>query len=365
MDVLPDIFMQRALSLAGLGKGNVSPNPLVGCVIAKNGKIVGQGYHREFGGPHAEVYALRMAGPKAKGATAYITLEPCIHFGKTPPCAPQLIKSGIKKAVIAMKDPNPIVSGRGIRALKNAGIEVEVGMGANEAQFINRPYVTWMTKKRPFVLLKMAMTLDGKIATASGDSRWISGEESRRLVHQMRSETDAVLVGTNTVQKDNPLLTSHGWKKNPVRVILDPHLRLSPKSKIFKDKSAPTIVFTAEKTESTQALRLHEMGVQIQNIPLFKKKFNLQIILKRLAKMNMNHVIIEGGGETAWRFLEAKLVDEVAFFIAPKIIGGRNAVPVVGGDGFSKISQGLSLNMISVATVGEDILVRASIGKRS
>ncbi len=303
-------FMQRALELAARGKSSVSPNPCVGCVIVKNGKIVGEGHHEEFGGPHAEVIALRKAGPLAAGATAYITLEPCTHWGKTPPCAPIVINAGIKRVIIAMKDPNPIVSGNGIAELRKARIKTEVGIEEKAARHLNRSYILWMTEKRPYVVLKMAMTLDGKIASKAGESKWISSETSRRLVHKLRAESDAVLVGSRTAMLDKPTLTSHGHGRDPLKIIL-------------------------------------------------QRKTNLKTLLSSLATNNVAQLLVEGGGETAWRFVSENLVDELYFFIAPKILGGRDAISPVEGEGFKRIKDALPLHDLSVTRVEQDILVHA------
>lgn len=298
------------MELAARGRGWVSPNPLVGAVVARNGKIIGEGFHSKFGGPHAEVIALRQAGAKARGATLYVTLEPCTHWGKTPPCAPLVVESRVRRVVIAMKDPNPIVSGRGVQALRKAGIRTEVGVEEAAARHLNRSYIVWRTKHRPHVVLKMAMTLDGKIATASGESKWISNEAARRLSHRLRAESDAVLVGARTAALDKPALTSHGMGRDPRRLLL-------------------------------------------------KKGVDLKPYLRSLAKDGVSQLLVEGGGETAWKFVAGKFVDEIYFFIAPKILGGRNAVSPVEGAGFRRIKDALPLHRVSVSRVQDDILVHA------
>ena len=308
--------MQRALELAARGRGSVSPNPCVGCVVVKNGRIVGEGYHHRYGGPHAEILALKEAGPNAKGATLYVTLEPCTHWGKTPPCAPEVAHSGVKQIFIAMKDPNPIVSGKGVRALQQAGLRVRVGTQKAAAENLNRGFVTWMTKKRPHVIFKIAMTLDGKIATRTGDSKWISNDASRRLVHKLRAESDAVLIGSRTALTDKPSLTSHGAGRNPMRFVV---------------------------TSSGRSGR--------------GKRLSARQILHELARHNVSQLLLEGGGETAWPFIKENLIDEMYVFIAPKIVGGKTAPTPVGGTGFAKIQQALKLNSISVTRIGDDMLV--------
>lgn len=355
--------MHRALELAARGKGRVSPNPCVGCVIVKKGKMVGEGYHQRFGGPHAEVLALNEAGRNARQATAYVTLEPCNHWGKTPPCVPQLVNAGIKQVYIAMKDPNPIVAGRGIRALKKAGIRVQSGMEEKAAATLNRSYITWMKRKRPHTVAKMALTLDGKSATASGESKWISGEASRRLVHKLRAESDAVLIGANTANRDNPSLTSHGAGRNPLRIILDPHLRTKKSLRVYRDRQAKTLVVVDPSKSFSRERELQKRGVQILRTSLRFNRVNLLQLLKNISKINVSQLFIEGGGETIWPFIEHGLLDEIYFFIAPKILGGRSALTPVEGTGFKKIAQALKLRDVSVSRSGEDILVHALAGK--
>lgn len=349
--------MQHALSLAEQGRGWVSPNPCVGCVVVKNGKVVGEGYHRAYGGPHAEVHAIRAAGKHAKGATAYITLEPCTHFGKTPPCAPLLINSGVKEVFIASQDPNPMVSGKGIKALRTARIKVHVGLEEGSALYQNRSFWTWKLRKRPHIVLKAAMTLDGKIATAKGESRWISGEASRRLVHRLRGESDAVLVGAQTAISDNPILTSHGVGRDPIRIVLDPHLRTPTKLKIYHDRKAPTVIISGPNPSTKKAAQLEKQNVQILRNSLKFGSVELINLLKSLSNMNVSQILIEGGGNTHWSFIREGLVDEVYLFVAPFFLGGAQAPTVVEGPGFAKIKQGLRLKSYSVSRIGEDILI--------
>ncbi|MCG3203402.1 MAG: Riboflavin biosynthesis protein RibD [Elusimicrobia bacterium] len=306
--------MRRALHLAAKGQGFVNPNPKVGCVIVKKGKIIGEGYHQRFGGPHAEILALAQAGSKAKGATMYLTLEPCTHFGKTPPCAPEILKAQIHQIYVAMKDPNPLVSGKGIQTMKKGGVSVHVGLEEEAAQDLNRPFVTLMTKKRPYVILKMALTLDGKIATKTGDSKWITSTASRRYVHALRSQSDAILVGKRTALMDKPRLTSHGIGRNPTRFVV-----------------------------TSQG----------------KKKMTAKTILNSLARQHVSQLMVEGGGETSWSFIKENLVDELYFFVAPLIIGGRTAPSPVEGEGFKKINEGLKLHSLTVSRINDDILIHA------
>jgi diaminohydroxyphosphoribosylaminopyrimidine deaminase/5-amino-6-(5-phosphoribosylamino)uracil reductase len=350
--------MLRALDLAIKGKGHVSPNPCVGAVLVHNNQIIGEGYHHHSGGEHAEILALKQAGPRAAGSTLYLTLEPCTHFGKTPPCAPQLVQSGIQKAFIAMKDPNPLVSGRGIKTLRQAGIQTHVGLEKKAAETINRPFLTAMTKKRPYTILKMAMTLDGKTATQRGDSKWISSPKSRQWVHQLRAGSDAVLVGDQTANLDNPSLTSHGVGKNPLRIILDPFLKSQRHLKVLSDQKAPTLLVVSDKISATRIKSLQKKGIQILRMSLKFKKFDLKYFLRYLRKNNVNQLLIEGGSETSWSFIKSKLIDEVMFFIAPTLLGGRTSKPVIGGDGFEKIKRAVPLKEWSVTKFGGDIVVR-------
>ncbi len=350
--------MQRAFSLALRGKGWVHPNPLVGCVLVKNGKVVGEGYHARFGDRHAEQMALAQAGSRAKGATAYVNLEPCAHWGKTPPCAPALVSAGIREVYIADIDPNPKVKGRGVRLLKKAGLKVHVGLERAAARHINRAFITWMTKNRPYVVLKMAATLDGKIATRTGESRWISGVESRQLVHQLRAESDAVLVGATTAVKDNPALSSHGVGRDPLRIVLDPRLRTSPALNIYRKSPQPTWIITGAKVPGARQKRMEKAGHKILRESLKNRKSKVNKLLSLLAKNNISQLLIEGGGETSWPFLSSKLVDELYLFLAPKILGGRLAPTWVGGEGFARMGQALELKSMSVARLGSDLLIR-------
>lgn len=355
-------FMQRAIGLAAQGKGRVSPNPCVGCVIVKNGAVVGEGYHPYFGGPHAEIVALRQAGGKARGADMYVSLEPCVHTGKTGPCTPKVIEAGLKSVHIAMRDPFPKVAGRGIRALRAAGIRVTVGLEEDAARLLNRSFVTYVTRRRPHVVLKMAASLDGKIATREGETRWISGPVSRRLVHSLRAESDAVLVGASTAAADDPALTSHGAGRDPLRVVIDPRLRLPPRLALFNDGKAPTLVVTATHAPVARERALLRRGVDVFRVPARKGRIQLATALTALAERGIAQLLVEGGGETAWHFIEAGLVDEVVFFLAPLLIGGRTAPTPVGGEGFRTIAGSRRLTVLSTVRVGDDVLVHAMVG---
>ncbi len=350
-----EIFMRETLRIAKNALGRTSPNPLVGAVIVKDGKIIAEGWHRQAGTPHAEIHALNMAGELAKGATLYVNLEPCSHFGRTPPCAKAIIDAGIKKVVAAMSDPNPKVAGRGFELLKNAGIEVQVGVLADEAEKLNEIFIKWITKNLPFVTMKFASSLDGKIATFCGESQWISGIESRKFVHHLRDINDAILVGVGTVLADNPSLTTRLVEgKNPVRVIADSNARTSTDSKIL-NKSARTIIAVSENAPREKISALKNCGAEI--IFAGNERVDLKILMRELAKREITSVLVEGGGKIHFSMLQAGLVDKIYAFIAPKIIGGEKSLTAVEGIGFEKLSDAIELKNFTSEKIGEDILL--------
>jgi len=364
------IYMRIALALAKRAEGKTSPNPLVGALVVRNGRIVGKGYHKKAGTPHAERIALKQAIGKTKEATLYVTLEPCDHYGKTPPCTDAIIQSGIKKVVVGMRDPNPVNNGSGIRRLRNHGIQVEVGVLKEEALAINRPFIKMVTKKMPYVTVKVAQSLDGKIATVSGDSRWITNSRSRAKVHMLRSKVDAILVGVNTVIKDNPLLTVRLPGKSaharPVRVILDTHLKTPLRSKVVLSASkAPIIIATTKDAASKKALPYLKKGVEIITVPEKRSRVDVKFLLKILAKRHIAHVLTEGGGEVIASLLNEGLVDRMQIFIAPKIIGGSKAPTSVEGGGVRKMSAALNMKTVDVRRIGEDIIIEGELGKCS
>ncbi|MBO4779576.1 MAG: bifunctional diaminohydroxyphosphoribosylaminopyrimidine deaminase/5-amino-6-(5-phosphoribosylamino)uracil reductase RibD [Selenomonadaceae bacterium] len=353
--------MREALRIARNAEGRTSPNPLVGAVIVREGKIIAEGWHRQAGTPHAEIHALNMAGELAKGATLYVTLEPCSHFGRTPPCARAIVEAGIKRVVAAMKDPNPQVAGRGFEILQSAGIEVEVGILEEEARKLNEVFLKWVTRKLPFVTLKFACSLDGKIATVNGESQWISGEESRKFGHHLRDINDAILVGAGTVLADDPSLTTRLVEgKNPVRVIVDSNARTPLDSKVVTDKSARTIIAVTSNApyEKISALKSH--GVEIITAG-DGERVNLEILMRELANRELTSVLVEGGGTIHFSMLEAGLVDKIFAFVAPKIIGGKNALTAVEGAGFEKLSDAVELENFTATKLGEDILIRGYV----
>ncbi len=335
-------YMERALELAA--RGRTSPNPKVGCVIVKDGVIVGEGFHPKAGMPHAEVYALRDAGEKAKGATLYVTLEPCSHYGKTPPCADAVVAAGIKKVYVAMTDPDEKVSGRGIKILRDAGIEVEVGDCEAESRKLNEFYIKHRTTGMPFVILKSAMTLDGRIATRTGDSKWISCDKSRKFVHELRAEVDAVLVGAGTARTDDPLLNARLDSETlyPRRVVVTKSGNL-PDLKMFHEPGETIVAVMGDASPTTDARVL--------------RTENLKDLFRKLGKEGVMSVLMEGGGETAWAALTEGVVDKVVYFYSPRLMGGRDAVPAVGGEGVEKVSDAPRLKDVEVLRFDDDICV--------
>ena len=353
------LFMQKALDLAARGKGRTSPNPMVGAVIVKGNKIIAEGYHRKAGTAHAEVVALKKAGSGAQGATLYVNLEPCCHREKrTPPCTRAIITSGIKRVVVAMIDPNPQVSGRGLKELRKAGIRTETGVMKDEAKKLNESFIKHVTKKEPFVILKIAQSLDGKIATARGDSKWITGPKARTLVHQLRNDVDALLVGIGTVKADDPSLDCRiRGGRNPYRVIVDSHLHIPASSKILRHNDSKTIVATTKMAGKNKLKSLVKKGNKILVIKEKEGRVDLKSLMRELGKLDITSVMIEGGSSISASSLSGKIVDKVMFFIAPKIIGGVDAIPSVGGISPAVLKDTLKLKNTQTTTYGDDILI--------
>ena len=349
--------MREALRIARNAEGRTSPNPLVGAVIVRDGKIIAEGWHRQAGTPHAEIHALNMAGDLARGSTLYVILEPCSHFGRTPPCAKKIVEAGIKRVVAAMSDPNPKVSGRGFEILRQAGIEVEVGLLEDSARQLNENFLKWVTQKLPFVTMKFACSLDGKIATSTGESQWISCEESRKFSHHLRDINDAILVGAGTVLADNPNLTTRLVNgKNPVRVIVDSNAKIPLDSNVVIDKSARTIIATTSNAPAEKISALKNFGVEIITTGN-GERVDLKILMRELAEREITSVLVEGGGKIHFSMLNAGLVDKVLAFIAPKIIGGENSLTAVEGSGFEKLSDAVELKNFTATQLGEDFLL--------
>ncbi len=358
--------MRRALELAARGTGQVSPGPLVGCVVVSpGGEIVGEGFYVYEQVRHAETVALEQAGERARGATAYVSLEPHAHQGRTPPCTEALIKAGVARVVAPIEDPSPLVSGSGFAALRAAGLEVHTGLLEREAARLNEAYVHSIRNARPFVHLKLATSLDGKIATRTNDSRWITGAESRARVQELRHQSDAILVGAGTVQADDPLLTdrsNHPRRKPLVRVVLDERLCLSPESQLARTAhEVPTLVFAAESADDAAVAALSGQGVEV--VKDAGRGRDLRRVLGQLHERSIRSVLVEGGAQVAGAFLDAGLVDKVSFFVAPLIIGGRDAPTAIGGLGAEKLADAVNLQDVEVIHHGRDIEVTGYVSR--
>ncbi|MCD6575400.1 bifunctional diaminohydroxyphosphoribosylaminopyrimidine deaminase/5-amino-6-(5-phosphoribosylamino)uracil reductase RibD [Candidatus Aerophobetes bacterium] len=357
-------WMKLAISLARRGEGKVSPNPVVGAVLIKNGNLIGKGYHRYFGGPHAEIEAIKDAGEKVRGSTLFVTLEPCCHFGKTPPCTKAIIKAGIKKVVVATLDPNPLNNGRGVEILRKAGIDVKVGVCEKEARKINEFFFKFIREKIPYVILKAAASLDGKIATYKGESKWITGERSRKLGKKLRSKVDAILVGINTVIKDNPQLLPLKSRKRFFRVILDTKLRIPPGAKVLEEQlHYPTFIFTSSKANREKIRSLKEKNVKVRVLEDCEDRVNLKKVLRELGKEGIASLLVEGGGEVIASFIEENLADRIFLFLSPLLIGGRKAPTWIEGKGFESLKYVPRIKIEKIQKVDEDILIQGYFQK--
>ncbi|XRG79076.1 bifunctional diaminohydroxyphosphoribosylaminopyrimidine deaminase/5-amino-6-(5-phosphoribosylamino)uracil reductase RibD [Rossellomorea sp. GAMAL-10_SWC] len=349
-----EFYMNLAIQNAMATKGQTDPNPLVGSVIVNDNRIVGIGAHLKAGEPHAEINALRMAGDKAEGGTIYVTLEPCSHHGRTGPCAEAIVRAGLKKVVVATLDPNPLVAGRGVRILQDAGIEVIIGVCEEQSIKMNEVFNKYIVKNIPFVVMKSASTLDGKIATHSSDSKWITSAEARNDVHQLRNEIGAILVGVNTVLKDNPELTTRIPNgRNPVRVILDSTLKIPLESKVVTDQQAETWIFTSQKHSEQKRSELENLGVKVF-VTSDLSRVDLNEMLKVLGEHSISSLLVEGGGEVNASFMSQNLVDKVIVYLAPKLIGGKNAPTFLEGTGLDKMAQAIELEEIELTKIGPD-----------
>ncbi len=352
--------MRRALELAAAGQGFVEPNPMVGCVIARGAEIIGEGWHRRFGGDHAEVEALRLAGSRAAGATLYVTLEPCCHAGKTPPCTAAILAAGIRRVVAAMGDPFPQVAGGGTAALQAAGVVVEVGLLAAEARQLNAPYLKLLRCGLPWIIAKWAMTLDGKIATRTGQSQWISGPRSRGLVHALRGRVDAVLVGRETALRDDPLLTARPpGPRTATRIVLDSRAALGLQSRLVCSAGeAPVLVAVGNEADAADCRRLREAGCEVLVCPGDTHAARLDALLAELGRRHMTNVLVEGGGRVLGSLLDARHVDEVHVFLAPKLVGGATAPGPVAGQGVADLAAAMNLGELQVELVDGDVYLR-------
>lgn len=359
--------MERALELARLGEGRVEPNPMVGCVIVHGEEVVGEGYHQRFGGPHAEREALQAAGQAARGATMYVTLEPCCHQGKTPPCTEAILTAGIARVVVATRDPFPQVDGGGIRVLREAGVEVEIGIGEAAARALNAPYFKLLAAGQPWVIAKWAMTLDGKIATRTGDSQWISNESSRAIVHQLRGRVDAILVGRGTAQADDPLLTARpSGPRTATRIVLDTNASLASDSQLVRTAAdIPVIVVTGPTAPVDNQQALSAAGCEILTIAAESREAQLQALMSELGRRRMTNVLVEGGGTLLGSLHDAKLIDEAHIFIAPKIIGGLDAPGPIAGTGAALMNRVVNLQGVAIERLSDDIYIRARFAQPS
>jgi len=359
--------MARALALAAQGLGMVEPNPMVGCVIVRDGEIVGEGFHERFGGPHAEVNALAAAGDQAAGATAYVTLEPCCHHGKTPPCTQALLRAGVARVVVAVQDPFPPVSGNGIAELREAGITCDVGALAADANWMLAPYRKLITTDRPWLIAKWAMTLDGKLATRSGDSQWISSELSRAVVHQLRGRVDGIMIGSGTARVDDPLLTARpadvtDVKRVATRIVVDSAASLSLASKLVQTTAdVPVLVATAENSPVASRQKLTDADVEVVTCVGATHQVRLAALLDELGRRRLTNVLVEGGSRLLGTLFDMRAVDEVHVFIAPKLAGGAAAHNPIGGEGVERMANALNLADISIEELDGDVYVHGRI----
>lgn len=352
-------MMNKALALAQRGQGCASPNPMVGAVVLDaQGQIVGQGWHQGPGTPHAEVIALDQAGDQARGGTLYVTLEPCSHHGRTPPCVDRVIAAGIRRVVAAMGDPNPLVDGRGFERLRQAGITVEVGLMEKEARLVNRAFVTWIVQKRPYVALKLAHSLDGNAATRTGDSQWITSPESRRHAHQVRANVDAIIVGIGTVLADDPLLTARppdGAVRQPLRIIVDSQARLPQNARCLVEPGGQTWVAVSGLAPKERVRGLESAGARVWVSPGEDMQVDLEALLSHLAQLEVTHLLVEGGPTLRGSFYDAELVDEVHAYIAPLLIGGRDALGSLLGEGRAELASATTLTDTRWQELGPDL----------
>ncbi|MCT4542226.1 MAG: bifunctional diaminohydroxyphosphoribosylaminopyrimidine deaminase/5-amino-6-(5-phosphoribosylamino)uracil reductase RibD [Vallitalea sp.] len=358
-------YMNKAIELSKKGIGFVNPNPLVGAIIVKKGKIIGEGYHKKYGHNHAEINALNSCRESLKGATMYVSLEPCCHYGKTPPCVEAIIESGIEEVVIGMKDPNPLVAGKGINYLIQNGIKVTYGILEEDIKKLNKIFIKYITTNKPYCILKTAMTLDGKIATVSGDSKWISNEKSREYVHKIRHQVSSIMVGIGTIIADNPSLTTrlnNNEGVNPTRIIVDTKCRIPLDAKVISEKGN-TIIATTDDAPLEKRKELERKGVCIQLINKKDGKVDLEKLVCKLGEMGIDSILLEGGSELNYSALNTGIVDEVIAFIAPKIIGGKEAKTPIGGEGISKMNNAFLLDDIEFKKVGEDLMIKGKVTK--
>lgn len=356
--------MLQVLELAQKGRGRTSPNPMVGALIVKNGRVLSRGFHKKAGGDHAELVAIKKAGAQARGAELILNLEPCCHTGKTPPCTSAIIAAGIKKVVVGMKDPNPLVAGKGIAKLRRNGIQVVTGVLRKECEKLNEVFCKFITTKTPFIILKSAISLDGKIATRTGDSKWITGPQARERVHQIRHEVDAILVGPGTVLADNPRLTTRlpgGGGKHPIRIILDAREVLPLSAKVFQNSRSQKVIYVCGQTlSSNRRSALEKKNVEILVVKEKKGRLNLKDLVKKLGALQVTSVLVEGGAGVNASVLHADLVDKVILFLAPILIGGQDAPGLIGGNGIKRLQEAFRIQELQITQVGNDIMIEGN-----
>jgi len=362
--------LRLALALAARGAGQTSPNPMVGAVVVRGGRVVGRGYHTRAGAPHAEAVALAQAGRRARGAILYVNLEPCCHFGRTPPCVDTIIGAGVRRVVACMRDPDPRVRGRGFRALRAAGVRVRVGVLLREAGVLNAEFVRRLAAARPLVTLKAGMSLDGRIATRSGESKWITSSRARAAARDLRLAHDAVLVGVNTVVRDDPRLTARvggvgratGMRRpGPVRVVLDARLRTPPRARLLNDGGPQAIILTLKAAPEARRRRLRGAGALVLDVPGRDGQVSVGGALRELARRGITSVLVEGGSEVLGAMLDARMADRLALFVAGRVLGGRGALPVFGGRGVGRLRDAVRIRDMSVRPVGQDFLVEGTL----
>jgi len=358
-------FMEMAINLAEKGRGFTSPNPMVGAVIVKDGKVVGRGFHEAAGKAHAEVNAIEDAGALSKDSSLYVNLEPCNHTGRTSPCTEKILETGIKRVIVAMRDPNPNVEGGGASYLRKRGVEVELGICKNKAEKLNEAFTKFATTKRPYVIIKCAATLDGRIATRTGDSKWISGKESRKFVHSLRHSVDAIMVGSGTIKKDDPSLTARlddSKGLDPIRIILNSDLSIPENSKVLRlDSNSDTILVTGGIVPIDKKNRLEKNKVKIIHTPLKEELIDLDMLMNRLGSMGITSLLIEGGSRVLASALSSGIVDKIIFFYAPKILGGDDGMPIFSGPGSALISGSIAVKDINVRRFGDDVMIEGKI----
>ena len=356
-----EIYMRRALTLAEKGIGYTNPNPLVGAVIVKNGEVIGEGYHMKYGGNHAEVNAFLNATQDVRDATLYVNLEPCSHFGKTPPCANAIVKKGIKKVFIGLMDPNPKVAGKGIEILRSNGIEVVVGLLEDECKKVNEIFLKYITTNIPFCILKTAMTLDGKVASYTGNSRWVTNGISRKYVHELRHKVSAIMVGIGTVITDDPKLNVRlegKVTKNPIRIIVDSTGKIPLSSKVLNvNLDTKTILATTKRASEDKLKILKEMGIEILIVPQKNNRVDLSYLMKALGERNIDSVLLEGGSNLNYSATQEGIVDKIITFIAPKIIGGASAKTPIGGKGIALMNDAIKVESMQIHKFGDDFML--------